>query len=80
MTKSRSFSDQRGETQMGVIIGALVLGVLVFIMYTLGGCIEEHKDSKVEANQERQARKDQREMEKKMQRGRGGYSVTLKPE
>jgi hypothetical protein len=58
----------------------LVIGILVFIMYTLGGCIEDHKDSKVEENQARQARKEQRELEKKMQRGRGGYSVTIQPE
>jgi hypothetical protein len=80
MLQSISIHNERGETQMGLIIGALVIGALVFIIYTLGGCIEDHKDSKVDENEARQARKEQREIEKKMQRGRGGYSVTVKPE
>ncbi|NLF24273.1 MAG: hypothetical protein GX589_01260 [Deltaproteobacteria bacterium] len=43
----RSTRGERGETQIGIIFGALVAGVLCWAFFSLESCIREHKDEKV---------------------------------
>ena len=43
----RPAADERGETQLGIIIGGLLLGVLCWGLFSLESCIRDHKDGKV---------------------------------
>ena len=38
---------ESGETQIGLIFGGLVVGVLCWAFFSLESCIREHKDGKV---------------------------------
>ena len=38
---------EKGETQLGIIIGGLFIGVLCWALFSLESCIREHKDGKV---------------------------------
>lgn len=42
----KRFQNEIGETQIGIIIGALVLGCLCWATFTLQGCIKETVDSR----------------------------------
>ena len=45
-----------GETQLGVLIAGLLLGVLCWGVFSLQSCIEEHKESKVVQRREQYIR------------------------
>jgi hypothetical protein len=40
-------SGESGETQLGILLGGLLLGVLCWALFSLQSCIKTHKDSKV---------------------------------
>ena len=40
--------SERGETQLGVVLAAVVLGVGCWAVFSLEACIRDHKDSKVQ--------------------------------
>lgn len=58
----RRAAAERGETQLGIILGALFLGVLCCIIFTLKGCIFEHKESKVRKRREQALKMMQRSL------------------
>ena len=64
---------ERGETQVGVIMWGLALGILVSVVMTLQSCIEEHKEGKVAAR--RQQWRDQ--FKRPAERGYQGYQVKV---
>ena len=70
----RNALSERGETQLGVIIGGLVIGVLCWALFTLESCIREHKDGKVIRRHEQHLKK--HEIKYPQQRKPEGYRVT----
>ena len=56
--KSRFLRSEAGETQTGVVIIALILGVACSIFYFVGDFLTDHKDTKERLNRERVERQD----------------------
>ena len=52
-SKKRYLRAEAGETQTGVVIIALILGVACSIFYILGDFITDHQDEKERINRER---------------------------
>lgn len=67
----RFLNSERGETQISIILGALVIGVLSWGLFALQGCIKDHKDGKVQRNEEIARSK----IKPKIHRERASYKI-----
>ena len=73
---SRAYRLESGETQLGVILGALALGFLCWSLFVLEGCIFDHKESKVKARYTKHV--ETLKSRQKINRGLGSYQVEYK--
>jgi len=71
--KIKRTHTEQGETQLGLLIGALVLGTLIAVISTMQSCFFEHKQYKVERRMEQWNEKHKRLIP--VSRGKKGYSV-----
>jgi len=66
---------ERGETQMGVILMVMGLGVFCWAVFSLQSCIVTHKDGKVTKRRQQYI---DRLKPKEVKRAPSGYKVTIK--